>query len=117
MSGICAAVNATTVQPASSRNTVLKSWKSRPAAPMMRTRAGRPVSRMPTGAFMRGLLRLVVLEPGHVDLLGLLGRLLVDQVLAHGVDRRGALLGHLVGVAGLAAGDGRDLQLLGLLHH
>src|SRR5688500_18114018 len=38
MLGICAAVNATTRYPGSSRKTMLKLWKSRPAAPMMMTR-------------------------------------------------------------------------------
>jgi hypothetical protein len=38
MNGICVAVNATTSVSGSSRNTVLKLWKSRPAAPMMITR-------------------------------------------------------------------------------
>src|SRR5712691_287453 len=40
MLGICAAVKATTCEPGSCRKTVLKLWKSRPAAPMMRTRVG-----------------------------------------------------------------------------
>src|SRR5512132_974187 len=103
MSGICAAVKATTAQEGSSRKTVLKLWKSRPAAPMMRTRAGPGRPRGETG-IMRGLLRLrlVVLQPGDVDLLRLLGRLLVHQVLPHVVDGERALLRHLVDVAGLA---------------
>src|SRR5581483_9396861 len=36
MLGICAAVKATTSQRGSSRNTTLKLWKSRPAAPRIR---------------------------------------------------------------------------------
>src|SRR5712691_11383766 len=43
MNGICVAVNATTSLSGSSRNTVLKLWKSRPAAPMMRTRRRRSI--------------------------------------------------------------------------
>jgi hypothetical protein len=35
MPGICAAVKATTSESGSSRNTVLKLWKSRPPAPMI----------------------------------------------------------------------------------
>src|SRR4029079_392500 len=38
MNGIWAAVKATTSYAGSPRNTTLKSWKSRPAAPMMTTR-------------------------------------------------------------------------------
>src|SRR5580765_7506313 len=48
MKGIWVAVNATTSVSASSRYTVLKLWKSRPAAPMIRTRrvmAFRPFER------------------------------------------------------------------------
>src|SRR5262245_10123239 len=49
MSGIWVAVNATTSTPASSRNTVLKLWKSRPAAPMITTRMGKRPPRPPAG--------------------------------------------------------------------
>src|SRR5215831_1265249 len=38
MKGICVAVKATTSELGSSRYAVLKLWKSRPAAPMIRTR-------------------------------------------------------------------------------
>src|SRR5712691_5968113 len=38
MSGICVAVKATTSCSGRSRNTTLKLWKSRPAAPAIRTR-------------------------------------------------------------------------------
>src|SRR5205809_4180163 len=45
MKGIWVAVKATTVVSGSSRYTTLKSWKSRPAAPMIRTRL--PISVLP----------------------------------------------------------------------
>src|SRR6266550_1741700 len=44
MNGIWVAVKATTSVAGSSRNTTLKLWKSRPAAPMIRTRRAMPGS-------------------------------------------------------------------------
>ena len=53
MFGICVAVNATTRLRGSSRNTVLKLWKSRPAAPMMMIRVG-------TGALLWSVRRRII---------------------------------------------------------
>ncbi len=74
MNGIWVAVNATTSVSASSRYTVLKLWKSRPAAPMMRTRrdmAFRPFERgcdarvaPPPRSSPRSLLQRSSVHPG-----------------------------------------------------
>src|SRR5436190_19951209 len=74
MNGICVAVNATTSVSASSRNTVLKLWKSRPAAPMIRTR--RFMARPFRKGVMRGRRRLPALRPGAYSLHVLRGAVL-----------------------------------------
>src|SRR5687768_12226874 len=77
MPGICAAVKATTRYDGSPRKTVLKSWKSRPPAPMMMTLRMSDMARCPLHLFLdvqvsfwvhqlRVPLGRLVLQP-HVD--------------------------------------------------
>src|SRR5439155_18075551 len=75
MNGICVAVNATTSTSSRSRYTTLKLWKSRPAAPMMRTRRGigrLRVAAAPTGSALRQEDGVAVLarRPGSLPDLG-----------------------------------------------
>src|SRR5579871_2170910 len=57
MSGICVAVNATTWKSVLWRNTTLKLWKSRPAAPRIRT------FRMAHSSFRKAQLATSDLQP------------------------------------------------------